>query len=243
VIFVPYHLDELLVGLEVDLPSGPSNVVTAELPDLDVWGRLGVLYERVAQAVAASSSALPVVVSGDCTVSLGVVAGLQRRGEDVGIVWFDAHGDVQTPETSTSGYIGGMPLRLLVGYRPELIGSRLGLLAISEARAVLVGARDLDPAEVEYLRGATLAQYDIDNVLGPDGRFLIHVDLDVVDPAEVPGLMYPVAGGPSGEALVSAVRRLVATGRVVGLDVACTWRPDGGNERRRNLLAALTKSL
>jgi arginase len=108
---------------------------------------------------------------------------------------------------------------------------------------VLVGARDLDPAEVEYLGGARLARYDIDDVLAPSGRFLVHVDLDVVDPSEVPGLIFPVAGGVSGDALVAAVARLVATGRVAGLDIACTWRPDGGNERRRNLLAALTKSL
>jgi arginase len=66
-----------------------------------------------------------VVVSGDCTTALGTVAGLQRAGIDPGIVWFDAHGDVQTVETTASGHPGGLPLRLLTGYRPELIAARI----------------------------------------------------------------------------------------------------------------------
>ncbi|WP_433054287.1 arginase family protein [Dactylosporangium sp. CS-033363] len=240
-LFVPYHLDERLVGLEADLSAEPDVTITAQLPDGDIWARLAALYDNVADAVAATDK--PVVVSGDCTVSLASVAGLQRAGQDVGVVWFDAHGDVQTLETTTSGYIGGMPLRLLVGYRPELIATRLGLRAVAEERAVLAGARDLDPAEVEYLAGARLSRYDINTIRPPDGKFLVHVDLDVVDPAELPGLMYPVDGGPTASALLAAVQSLVATGRVAGLDVACTWRPDGGNAQRRNLIAALTKSL
>jgi arginase len=241
VIFVPYHLDERLFGLEADLPGAPGTTVSAELPDGDIWARLATLYDRVADAVAAEPR--PVVVSGDCTVSLATVAGLQRAGEDVGVVWFDAHGDVQTLETSTSGYIGGMPLRLLVGYRPELIAGRLGLRAVPEERAVLADARDLDPAEVEYLAAARLRRYDVNAIRPPDGKFLVHVDLDVVDPAHLPGLLFPVDGGITASELLAAVDALVATGRVAGLDVACTWRPDGGNAQRRDLIAALTKAL
>src|SRR4051812_19892084 len=122
-ILVPYHLDERLTGLENDLPEEPAAIVTAELPDGNVWERLAVLYDKAADRIAQET--LPVVVSGDCTVSLATVAGQQRRGVQPGIVWFDAHGDVQTLETTTSGYIGGMPLRILVGYRPELIADRL----------------------------------------------------------------------------------------------------------------------
>lgn len=242
-ILVPYHLDERLHGLEADLPAAPRTVVSADLPDGDVWGRLATLYDRVADEVAAQvrGGRRPLVVSGDCTVSLGTMAGLQRAGVDAGVVWFDAHGDVQTLETTTSGYIGGMPLRFLVGYRPELIAGRLGLRAVPEERAVLVDARDLDPAEADYLAGARLRRYDIGEVQAPDGPLLVHVDLDVVDPAEVPGLLFPVEGGPRGGALVAAVEELVGTGRVVALDLACTWRPDGGDRRRRDLVEGLTK--
>ena len=80
----------------------------------------------------------PVIVAcGDCLTALGTVVGLQAAGEDPAIVWFDAHGDVQTPETTSSGYLAGMALRLLTGYRPELIASRLGLRPVPEDRIAL----------------------------------------------------------------------------------------------------------
>ncbi len=153
VIGVPYHLDEYLPDL--DLAPPPDQTITADLTQDDVWGRLAALYSAVGQAVAASASRghRPVVVSGDCTTSLGTMAGLQQAGIDPSIVWLDAHGDVQTPETTASGYLGGMPLRLLAGYRPELIANRLSLRPVPEERIVLAGTRDLDPPEVEYLAG------------------------------------------------------------------------------------------
>ena len=201
-IYVPYHLDERLDGL-VDEPADVT--VTAELPeDTDVWGRLAVLYERVADEVSRAEA--PVVISGDCTVSLGTVAGLQRKGLDPAIVWFDAHGDVQTLETTTSGYIGGMPLRVLVGYRPELIADRLGLRALDEERAVLVDARDLDPAEAEYLGQSRIRRYQIQDLELPEGPLVVHVDLDVVDGGELPGLLFPVPGGPSLRDVLAKVR-------------------------------------
>lgn len=137
VITVPYHLDEYLPDL--DLPLGPGKVIKADLPPADAWRRLAVLYGAVAEGVASTARAGggPVVVSGDCTTSLAVVAGLQRAGLDPGIVWFDAHGDVQTRETTASSYLGGLPLRLLAGYRPELIAASLGLPAVRAARRLL----------------------------------------------------------------------------------------------------------
>lgn len=110
VIGVPYHLDEYLPAL--DLAPQPDQTVTLALPDGDVWDRLGALYSIVGQAVsdAANSGDRVVAVSGDCTTSLGTMAGFQQTGADPAIVWLDAHGDVQTPETTASGYIGAIPL-------------------------------------------------------------------------------------------------------------------------------------
>jgi arginase len=228
VIAVPYHLDEFLPGL--DLPLQAGQVITADLPDGRAWDRLAVLYSAVAGAVTASLARgeCPVVVSGDCTTALGTVAGLQASGAPVGIVWFDAHGDVQTPETTASGYLGGMPLRLLAGYAPALIASRLGLQPVAEEKVVLAGARDLDPPEAIYLaqsgiRRCDLASLHLADV--PDAPLYVHVDVDVLDPAEVPGLRYPAAGGPPPAQLSAALRMLVATGRVAGIGIACTWHP------------------
>lgn len=161
VIGVPYHLDEYLPDLDVPLRAG--HTVTAEFNSDDVWDRLAVLYGAVADAVAgaASRGERPVVLSGDCTTALGTVAGLQRADSVAGIVWFDAHGDVQTLETTASGYIGGLPLRMLVGYRPELVAARLGLRPVPEQQVLLVGARDLDPPEVSYLERAQMRRAEV----------------------------------------------------------------------------------
>jgi arginase len=119
VIAVPYFLDELLPDL--DLVPGPDEVITAVLPQAGAWGRLAVLYDQVARAVAArcGDGEAPIIACGDCCTALGIVAGLQAAAGAVGIVWFDAHGDLQTPETTTSGFLGGMPLRLLAGTGPS----------------------------------------------------------------------------------------------------------------------------
>ena len=224
VIAVPYHLDEYLPDL--DFPAEPAERITTSFPDGDVWERLAVLYAAVSRGVAADAErgGCPVVLTGDCLTALGIVAGLQGAGLDPGIVWFDAHGDVQTPETTTSGYVGGMPLRLLTGYEPELMASRLGLRPVPEHRIVLAGARDLDPPEVAYLSGAQIRRRDVTD-LGdlPQGPLYVHVDLDVIDAAGLPGLRYPVPGGPSARQLADALRALLGTGRVAALGVACTW--------------------
>jgi len=228
-ILVPYHLDERLPGLDVDLP-GDVDEVTADLPDGDVWSRLAALYDAVAGAVERTvrDGAVPVVVSGDCTVSIGVAAGLQRAGVDAGVVWFDAHGDVQTLETTTSGYVGGMSLRFLLGYRPELVADRIGLRPVPEGRTVLVDARDLDPPEAGYLGSSAVTRLsvgDVSNAVLPAGPLLVNLDLDTVDPAHVPGLRYPAAGGPDAPTFLRAARRVLDSGRVAALNVACTWHP------------------
>jgi arginase len=265
IIYVPYHLDEHLPDLDLPLPPLPplppdrevSTVVEA-LPEGDVWTRLGGLYTAVATAVASGVSAgvsagvgreagagsAVAVLSGDCMASLGVVAGLQRAGIDPSIVWFDAHGDVQTLETTTSGYVGGMPLRILVGYRPELISQRIGLRAVPEDRTVLVDARDLDPPEAEYLAAARIRRSDVAGLAEdrlPDGPLVLHVDLDVVDPEDLPGLRYPAPGGPAVTEVLAAARRVLDTGRVAALSLGCTWHPGHGDPAgvRSRVLSAL----
>lgn len=247
IVSVPYHLDERLP--EPGLPLPPDvTAVQLPLPDGDVWQRLGVLYPAVADEVARAvgRGEVPTVVSGDCMVSLAVLAGLQRAGSDASIVWFDAHGDVQTLETTESGYVGGMPLRIAVGYRPELIADRLGLRPLPENRALLVDARDLDQAEAEYLATADIARCEVDEISAavlPDGPLLLHIDLDVINAAELPGMSFPVGDGPGCSAVLAAVRRILATGRVQAFDIACTWYPDEHNAEARtrvltDLLAA-----
>ncbi len=245
---VPYHQDERLADDSLPLPAAGPVTVEAALPDGTVWQRLGVLYDAVATAVAehTRAGAVPTVVSGDCLVALATIAGAQRAGADPGVVWFDAHGDVHTLETSTSGYLGGLALRLAMGAHGELLAGPLGLRPIAEERAVLVDARDLDPAEVAYLAQSRLVRRTVEEIDGtvlPDGPVILHVDVDVIDAGELRGLRFPASSGPSTGAVLRAVDRVLATGRVVALDIACPWHPardDRTLAARAALLAALT---
>jgi arginase len=248
VVLVPYHLDEYLPNLDVPLPPGTGVItVTPELPGGDTWARLTHLYQPVADEVTAGVEGgddRTTVVSGDCLVSLATMTGLQRAGVDASLVWLDAHGDLQTLETTTSGYLGGMPLRILVGYRPELISRALGLRPIEESRVMLVDARNLDPPEGDFLAASGIRRSNVDELspdLLPAGPLMVHVDLDVVDPSELPDLLYPTPGGPGALAVLAAVRRLLETGRVAALSLGCTWHPGTGDSTglRAGLLAAL----
>ncbi|TDC47128.1 arginase family protein [Jiangella ureilytica] len=241
-ILVPYHLDEYRPGL--DVPYEPAVTITRDLGGDDVWARLAPLYADVADAVAADiqDGGVPLVMSGDCMVSQAVVAGLQRAragtrsdgdGDgSVSVVWFDAHGDVQTLETTTSGYLGGMPLRMLAGYRPELVAEGLGLRPVAEDRIVLVDGRDLDPPERDYLAASEIRQVfaaELDAAALPgSGPVYLHLDLDVVDGDELPGLLFPVPGGPSASEVGQAVRRVLDTGRVGAVGLGCTWHDGHG---------------
>jgi arginase len=168
VVSMPYHLDDHLTQLDLPMPDGFTEF-SADLPDADVWTRMAALYDAVGettrQAFEADSSVT--VVSGDCTLAIGMVAGLQRAGLDPSVVWVDAHGDLQSLETTESGYLGGMALRLLLGYRPDYIADRLALRPPAPERVLLVEARDLDEAEADYLTSTCLKRTPL-HTLSPD---------------------------------------------------------------------------
>lgn len=245
---VPYHQDQRLDDDLLPLPpTGEFLVLDPILPTGDIWARLVALHDAAADQIAAAvrTGEPTTVLSGDCLVATAVLAGAQRAGVDPAVVWLDAHGDVHTLDSSTSGYLGGMSLRLLLGAHPELLSGPLGVRPVAEDRAVLAGARDLDPPEADYLRDSAVRLRgiaDLDPAELPDGPLILHVDLDVVDAAELPGLLFPVAGGPPASDVVRAVHRVLGTGRVTVLDIACPWHP-AANQRdqqaRTDLLRAV----
>lgn len=238
-IVVPFHQDERLGPGVIPVP-GPALTVDPPVEGADIWQRLRGLHDAVADAVAGEIRAggTASVLSGDCLVGLGVLAGVQRAGIDPSIIWFDAHGDAHTLATSTSGYLGGLALRLVLGAHRQTVAGPLGLRPLTEDRVVLVDARDLDPAESDYLATAAITRCPVDAVTVPDGPLVLHIDLDVVDGAEVPGLLFPVAGGPPASAVVAAANTIMATGRVVALHLACTWNCPAGSAHE-DLVAAL----
>jgi arginase len=225
VVVSPHHLDERVPGLPV---SGTT--VQPDLPEADLAVRLVTLYDEVANLVAVSAGrgAPTTVVAADCMTSLGVLAGLQRSGLSPSVVWLDAHGDFNTPATSRSGYLGGMPLAIAVGQDALDLGAGLRLAAVEERRVLLAGARDLDVEERELLtssavKRATIPEIEIGRT--PPGPIYLHVDVDVID-ADVAGdLLYPVPSGPSVRQVAAAIRRILDTQQVVAVGLACTWKP------------------
>jgi arginase len=234
-VVVPYHLDERLDPFDVDV-DGDVQVVTG-MPDAGRWQRLAALYEQLAEVVS-GNAAPPLVVSGDCTTSLGVLAGLQRAGRDVGVVWFDAHADFHTEASSTSGYIGGMCLALAAGVGTLTLPTALGLRPMPADRIVLVDARDTDPPEQDLLAAAHVQRLPLTELTPerlPPGVLYLHLDIDVVDPRDVPGLRYPAADGPRLQQVLHALRVVKATGRVVAAGFAATWHPDTSDPTHRDI--------
>ena len=147
------------------------------------------------------------------------------------MTWLDAHGDFNTPETTISGYLGGMALALLTGRAPELIGPA-GLRPVAEDAAVLVDARDLDPAEREELAASRVRQVPADPgaieaaLRGlADQPVYLHLDVDVIDGAELPGIRFPVSPGPSLGLIEDCLAAIMSATHVAGACIACTWAP------------------
>ena len=152
----------------------------------------------------------PTIVGG---VALGAVSAI--ASSDLALVWFDAHADLNTPESSPSGAFGGMVLRALLGDAPSRLALPTG--TITTDRVVLGGSRDLDPAEVDFLAGSAIRTLAPDAFAEPARfgqavaatgatRVHIHVDLDVLDPAAMSGVSQPVPFGPSVAEVVAAIR-------------------------------------
>lgn len=222
-IVVPYFMGEPM-PFRGQVPGG--TVLEPVLPDGAPQVRMGRLYRALADLVAADEG-MPVVVAGDCVAVIGVLAGLQRRGVDPVLVWFDAHGDFHTWETTASGFLGGMPLAMLTGRGEQTVVEAAGQRPLPDAQVVLVDARDLDPGEDGAVAASGLRVVDVAGVaaLEFDRPVYVHVDVDVADPADVPAVNYPVPGGPRLPEILAAMEALAATGRVAAFSIS-SWNPD-----------------
>jgi arginase len=206
-----------------DVPE-PNSTLDPELPADRPTERVAVLYEQLAALFAEKPN--PVVYAGDCLSIMAVASGLQRRGIDSTILFFDAHRDFHTWETTPSDFLGGMPLAMLTGRGEQTIVDGVDMIPIENDRVWLVDGRDLDPGEDQAVAESGIHHVTVEEVAAnpPRGDIYLHVDVDVVDPTDMPGVNYPAPGGPSAEAVVGAVEALHRTGRVVALSFS-SWNP------------------
>lgn len=193
--------------------------------------RMGMLCRELADEVAAirATDRLPVALVGDCTFSIGMAAGLQRETTDFTLVWYDAHGDFHTLQSSSSGFIGGMPLAMLAGRGEQTILQGAGAAVVPEANIILTDARDLDPGEKEAVAASGIMHLpDVADLLTvdlPDRPIYIHFDCDVLRLADMPAAAYPAQGGPSLETVEATLARLAETGRVMAISLSL-WDTD-----------------
>ncbi len=229
-IITPYFLDDPVPELT---ELAEEDAVINRLVHFSGRGRqqrMSALHEALAQAVAESVQAgrRPVSIAGDCCTAIGVLAGLQRAGISPTLIWFDAHGDFNTWETTPSGFLGGMPLAMIVGRGEQTMTRAVRLLPQPEDRVILTDARDLDPGERGALAASRVRHLkrvsDLLHIDLPPGPLYVHFDTDALDPAIAPAQNYPAPGGPSAEALAAVFRRLAQTGRVAAISMS-SWNP------------------
>lgn len=192
-------------------------------------------------------------LGGDCSVELAPVSYLNTRYPNLGIVWFDAHADLQAPETSPSGDLHGMPLRLLLGEGRGVLESGLKQLLPSFIRPeqiVLVGVRALDQAEEEVVARLDLKALSAAEVNGQPSLITktlqqsgwrdvyLHIDLDVLDPAGFSSLGWPESGGLTVASLVAALGALHRVFNVVGGGLT-EYLPTAGDSEHADAVVAL----
>lgn len=189
---------------------------------------------------ALTEGRLPVVLGGDHGLAAGSIAGaaahFAARGERIGVVWVDAHGDLNTPASSRSGNVHGMPLAALLGNGDKAMAGIAGAPpAVRAADLALVGLRDLDAAERNHIRkwgltaftmralderGVRAVMEEAIEVATRDTAGLwVSFDMDVIDPEEAPGVGTAVPGGMTYREAHLAMEMLADTGKLVGLDV------------------------
>lgn len=217
-------------------------------------GRLGARTADLVAAARREGDAV-LILAGDDTATVGVMSGLQQAHgatTPIGLVWLDAHGDFNTPETTYSGILAGMPVAILAGLAGPLWRGSAGLGApVPTDRIVVAGVRDLDEKEKSLLTST-----DVKLVMAKDAvsgtafrdairrldsatdLIYLHIDLDLLDPAYVPSSSTPSRDGLSVREAATMIRIVLATGKVASVSVA-GLNPGAGERGRRSLRSAM----
>lgn len=196
------------------------------------------LADRVEAAM--EQGRFPVILGGDHSVAIGTISGmarfLRKRGQSLGVIWVDAHTDMNTPDTSPSGNIHGMPLAVLLGQgHPDLVAIAGDRPALDPQYVAVIGARDIDVREREVIRETgvrvyTMSELDdrgtavcvreaIERVGRASGGIHLSFDLDGVDPDHAPGVGTPVPGGLDLRESHLICEKLAQTHRLLGCEI------------------------
>jgi arginase len=247
-IISPSFLDEALPGLE-SLAKSDWIINNLTLSDGKKQGRISAIHKPLADFVSEAiyADVRPVSIAGDCCTAIGVLAGLQYAGINPSLIWFDAHGDFNTWETTPSGFLGGMPLAMIVGRGDQSMPEAVNLNALPENKVILTDARDLDPGERKLVNKSALVHLtNVDALLKhplPAGPIYVHFDTDVVSLRESPAHNYPAQGGPSSSVMQSVFSRLAQSEQVIAVSVS-SWNPKLDKDKKsENISMSLLQTL
>jgi arginase len=215
------------------------------------WNRLALANGDLAKIGAAErrSGSLPVGLLANCSALAGMLSGLQHSGPSgrplrVGLVFIDAHADFNTPETTLSGMLGGMPVAIAAGLGLTQLRLKAGLDPPLPSRHIVeAGVRDTDPLEQDLLDRSEIQQLSVEDLRRRSENLhrqmqrlsdttdviYVHVDMDVLDPREVPGHPLTVAGGPSSADLAAALTEIFKYDKAAAFGLAST--PFGDHDK------------
>ena len=231
---------------EGDIAVAAPEIQRIEDPRLkylpEILRTVTILSSRVEQALDAGD--FPLVLGGDHSMAIGTISGIgahfRKKGQRFGLIWFDAHGDANTPETSESGNIHGMPLAVVFGRGAralvEVGGFKEGVPRLRPENAVLIGVRSVDRREKEILREIGITVFSMENLdrdglfrtmtralaIATEGTDAFHAsfDVDSMDPSEAPGVGTPARGGLSYREAHTMMEMMAETGKICSMEVA-----------------------
>jgi arginase len=229
------------LGREPRLIGTPGEPRVARF-DEDLERSRGCLLEAGGQVDdALSGGNFPLLVAGDCSIALTTLPTALGHRPDARVLWLDAHGDFNTPDTTTSGFLGGMALAGACGLWNAGVGA-----SIPSDRVVLAGVRDLDPAEREMLErseAAVSGASSMETLVAAKNALdrapvYVHLDLDVLDPEDFPA-EFPAPGGLAPDKLYDLLEAVTGECEVIGVEVTAFEAPEDELERQDEASTAI----
>ena len=231
----PGVLAEAIGGESVVVPGPEPRPVPNEIAD-----SFDVIHSvRTAVSEAVADDRFPLVLAVNCFTSLGTVTGV---GRDVGVIWFDAHGDFHTPASTPTGFLDGMGLAMLTGDGWDEMRAALG--SVPAENALLVDARDFEPTEIERVEASAVRRATsdtlervLDELTTRVDAVYVHIDLDVIDPSVARANVLAVEGGPATEQLEQALES-IGSRFVIAAAALTAYDPSQDHENRIPGIAA-----
>lgn len=249
---VPYwlgHKDDYSGSVDIVKNSGIATEFDANwldlAPQFDAFDDpVNAVNSAVADAIkrVLSDGKIPLIIADDCTVCLGNMKGLEQFQPDV--LWYDAHGDFNTEETSPSGFLGGMPLAAMVGLGNQHLVTGIDLRIVDDHKIYLTDGRDLDEGEAKLVADSNLTHWQsLDDELAYEWNnrpLYIHFDGDLIRLQDHPAVGYPAEGGPTLQESVESLRHAIQSADVKAVHVTC-WNAtlDGAEQSQATIMTAI----